>query len=75
MGRQEGEQLYIKVTHCFASTLYLIDCSETWKRATADVLSHPLSAGRYSAAGEAEDCTSRIWSSYKVETAFQCSSK
>lgn len=38
MGRQEGEQLYIKVTHSFASTLYLIGFSGTWKRPTADVL-------------------------------------
>lgn len=38
MGRQEEEQLCIKVTHSFANTLYWIDCCGTWKRTTADVL-------------------------------------
>lgn len=38
MGREEREQLYVKATRSFASILYLIDCSGTWKRATVDVL-------------------------------------
>lgn len=42
MGKWEGEQLYIKAIHSLASTLYLIGCSGTWKRATADVLRHIL---------------------------------
>lgn len=33
-------------------------------------MSQPLSAGRSSAADEAEDCTSRLWFSDKVEIVF-----
>jgi len=40
MGKQEGEQLHVKAIHSLASTLYLVSCSGTWKRATPDVLCH-----------------------------------
>lgn len=71
MGKREGEKLHIKAIHSLAGSLYLIGCSGTWKKSNCRcAVTHPISAGRFSAAGEAEDCTSRIWSSDKVETLF-----